>query len=151
MDGDFQRQWCLGKFGGRSQDIYNRDGIWKYSILLMWKPWISGDLTIRFCCFGYRPLKTPCSFENQSIDLHSPCWKLQWSIQWWVFQFLCQSKRGLPGAMTNTCWEEKGIIWNIFKGLRRGWWHGWWAPEFAILTKIWHKKLPYINQRTIFF
>ena len=27
MDGVFRRQWCLGKFGGRSQDIYNRDGI----------------------------------------------------------------------------------------------------------------------------
>ena len=68
-------------------------------------------VTNRCCCFGYRPLKTPCSFENQSIDLHSPCWKLQWSIQWWVFQFLCQSKRGLPGAMTNNWWEEEGSKW----------------------------------------
>jgi hypothetical protein len=27
MDGVFQRQWCLGKFGGGSQDDYNRDKI----------------------------------------------------------------------------------------------------------------------------
>ena len=30
-------------------------------------------VTNRCCCFGYRPLKAPCSFENWSIDLCSPC------------------------------------------------------------------------------
>ena len=38
MDGVVQRQWCLGKFPGRSQDDYNRDGLCNHSILQMWKP-----------------------------------------------------------------------------------------------------------------
>ena len=81
------------------------------------------DLAIRFCCFGYRPLKTPCSFENWSIDLCLPCWKLKWSIQWWVFQFLCQSKRGLPGAITNNWWEEKAV-------------NGLWCGFCDLLVKV---------------
>ena len=132
MDGVVQRQWCLGKFPGRSQDDYNRDGLCNHSILQMWKPRI---LAIWCWCFGCRPLKTPCSFENESIDLHSPDWTLQWLIQWRVFQFLCQSKRRFPAAIANNWREEKDAKMEIIY-FRFGKMASNWSPSCTIVPPL---------------